>query len=257
MLIFADVVNKANQVIAAINDHDKPKNAKVEVAYKTRYHAVVLTLNNREAADWLRSCDIEMAFTEAFAEGSHIREHCYNLIAPRVPITFDPSNEQHLREVEEANNLDKGVIHKAKWIKPIRKRCLDQTHAYTILTSSSIDATNHLIRDGLCICNVLIRPTKQKQEPIQCMKCRQWGHFAKDCQEENDTCGTCEGKHCSNACTSRDKAYCVSCKVDTHPSSDRTCLEFMHRCAIVDERNLENRMPYFPTEQDWTMTMRP
>jgi len=29
------LVNKANQVIAAINDCDKPKNAKVEVAYKT------------------------------------------------------------------------------------------------------------------------------------------------------------------------------------------------------------------------------
>jgi len=176
-----ELVNKANQVIAAINDHDKPKNAKVKVAYKTRYHAVVLTLNNREAADWLRSCDIEMAFTEAFAEGLHIRERCYNLIAPRVPITFNPSNEQHLREVEKANNLEKGVIRKAKWIKPIRKRCLDQTHAYAILTSSSIDAANHLIRDSLRICNVLIRPTKQKQEPIQRMKCKQWGHFAKDC----------------------------------------------------------------------------
>jgi len=45
--------------------------------------------------------------------------------------------------------------------------------------------------------------------------------------------------------------------VDTHPSSDRTFVEFAHRCAIVNECNPENRMPYFPAEQDWTMTMRP
>ena len=59
-----------------------------------------------------------MAFTEEFSKGSHIRERSYNLIAPRVPITFEPENKEHLREIEVVNRLDAHIIHKARWIKP-------------------------------------------------------------------------------------------------------------------------------------------
>ena len=45
------------------------KGTKVVMAHKTRFHAVVLTLNNKEAASWIRQGDIEMAFTEAFGIG--------------------------------------------------------------------------------------------------------------------------------------------------------------------------------------------
>ena len=40
-------------------------------------------------------------------------------------------------------------------------------------------------------------------------------------------------------------------------SWDRNCPEFTKRCGRLDERNPENEMPYFPTEQDWTQTERP
>src|SRR4029077_3709688 len=38
---------------------------------------------------------------------------------------------------------------------------------------------------------------------------------------------------------------------------DRACPEFNRRCAIQDERNPENAMPFYPTEHDWTLTARP
>jgi len=114
-----------------------------------------------------------------------------------------------------------------------------------------------LIRDGINICNMRVRPTKQKAEPVQCMKCRKWGHFASDCQADKDTCGTCRDSHRTNAFTNKGKVYCVSCGNKSHSSWDRACPEFNQRCAIQDERNPENVMPFYPTEHNWTLTARP
>ena len=122
---------------------------------------------------------------------------------------------------------------------------------------TSVDTANKLIRDGIGICNSYLRPTKQKQEPIQCMKCRRWGHFADKCPEGEDTCGTCGDKHCTSACKASNKLYCVSCVVTSHASWDRACPEFLKRCENINECNPVNSMPFFPAEQDWTLVVRP
>ena len=217
----------------------------------------MLTLDSKEAVAWIKQVEIEMAFTVAFAEGSHIAERLYNLIALSVPISFDPKADKHLHELEEANGLCAKEIVKAKWIKLIGRRRPDQTHAFIIIMLSSADTANLLIRDGMNICNARVRPRKQKAKPVQCMKCRKWGHFASNCQVNKDTCGTCGDLHRTNICTNKGKLYCVLCGNKSHPSWDRTCPEFNWRCAIQDERNPENAMPFYPMEHDWTLTVRP
>ena len=227
-----ELATKANEVISAIEDSGKPKGIKVETLFKTRCEALVLVLNSKEAVSWIRQPDIEIAFTEAFAEGSHITGRTYNLIVPRVPVAFDPMDKKHLHEIEEANGLRTNEIIKVRWIKPIERRRLEQTHAFAILTLSSVDSANRLIRDGLNICNARVRPTKQKREPIQCMKCRKWGHFVRECPADKDTCRTCGEPHRTNTCPNKEKVYCVSCGNNSHPSWDRTCPEFSRRCSI-------------------------
>jgi hypothetical protein len=224
----SELLAKANEVIGEIEDADKPKEAKVEAIFKTRRGALVLILNSKDTAFWIKQPGIEETFTKAFSEGSHISERKYNLIIPRVPITFNPKDEGHLRELEEANSLLKYEILKVKWIKPIERRRSGQTHAFAIMTLSSVDSANRIIRDGLYIFNLQVRPTKQKHEPIQCMKCRKWGHFANKCQADKDTCGTCGNLHRTNVCTNKGKVYCVTCKDSSHASWDRTCPEFSH-----------------------------
>jgi hypothetical protein len=39
-------------------------------------------------------------------------------------------------------------------------------HAFAILTVTSTEHANILIRDGLNICRARVRPTKQKVEPV-------------------------------------------------------------------------------------------
>jgi len=113
---------KANKTISKIADADKPDKVKVESALQTQKGGLVLTLNSKEAASWLRIPEQEIAFTKGFSKGSHIRERTFNLIVPRAPIIFEPGNKSHLRELEEANNLMDYMIHRARWIKPIERR---------------------------------------------------------------------------------------------------------------------------------------
>ncbi|KAH9957672.1 hypothetical protein BC827DRAFT_1087022, partial [Russula dissimulans] len=129
---------------------------------------LLLTFNSKEAVNWIREIENELVFMAEFLKDSQIRDRTYNLVVPRVPITFEPSNKAHLHEIEEANGLHKHTVRKAKWIKPPGRRRLDQIHAYTILTLPSIESTNVLIRDGLIICGTKVRPTKQKMKPLQC-----------------------------------------------------------------------------------------
>ena len=91
---------------------------KVKSIYKTKKNAILLTLNSKEAANWLREVENKVMFINSFLKGAHIREREYNLVAPRVPLTFEPSNTKHLREIEENNGLSSLIIQKARWIKP-------------------------------------------------------------------------------------------------------------------------------------------
>ena len=151
-----ELKDKANESLAAIVDRDKPKDAKVDSVLKTRTKAIVLTFSNKEVVTWLKEPENEHMFTKGFSEGSHIKARQFNIIVPRIPTTFSPDSPEHLREVEESNGLKEKTILKAKWIKPVTRRRAEQTHAYAIITVSSAEATNLLIRDGLNICSTRV-----------------------------------------------------------------------------------------------------
>ena len=165
-----EIITKANGAIYIyidkIKDTDKPAVIHIETVLQTYKRVLVLMLNSREVANWLRIVEHEMAFMKDFSKGLHIRERSYNLIAPRVLITFKPENKEHLRGIEKANRLNYYLIHKARWIKPTARRRIGQTHAYAILTVTFTDYANLLIRDGLIMFRARVCPTKQKVEPI-------------------------------------------------------------------------------------------
>ena len=253
----AELKDKANEVLDALEGTERPDTVKVENITKVRNGALLFQMNSKEAANWLKEPDNQNAFTKQFADGSNFRSRQFNVMAPRIPIIFNPGDRKQLREVEGTNGYRKYTILKARWIKPEARRRPEQTHAFAIFTLTSAEDANRIIRDGINICGHRIRPEKLKQEPIQCMKCRGWGHMANNCQAATDTCGTCGKGHRTNICGSKEMLYCVSCKANTHPSWDRNCPEFVRRRAHFDERYPENALQYFPTDQDWTYTTRP
>jgi len=124
-------------IVAMDNEIDHPEWVEIVAISITCSKALLLQLNSKQAADWLRDPLIKTKFTEKFAKDSFFIDRTYSIIMPRTPITFDPKREAHMWELEESNSLTPKMIRKAKWIKPINKRWVGQTHAYTILSLTS------------------------------------------------------------------------------------------------------------------------
>ena len=250
-----DLKSKANIILEGIEDPERPESAKVEGVSRTRDGSLLLLLSTKEAASWLRKPEIGYKLVDKFAIGARIRDRAYNILVRWIPTTFEP-NSKHLREIEEVNNLLEHSIQKARWIKPVIRRRAGQARAHAIFTMNTADEANKIIRSGIDICGVRVKAERTKQEPMQCLKCRGWEHKAQDCKAEMDTCGTCGSNHRTSDCKSKDKLYCASCKTESHASWDRACPEFQRRCSSYDLKYPENHMPFFATEQSWTMTTR-
>ncbi len=234
-----------------------PEGAKVQEINKLRNGGLIIQLMSMEAADWLRDPMNEFTFIHELDLNANIKDRVYPILVPRIPISFDPSNQDHLREVESTNNLAPETIKNARWIKPEYRRSHRQKFAYATLTLNSALEANRLIRDGIYVCNTRTYPKRLKYEPKQCMKCRKWGHFAMDCHASINTCGTCGEEHATRDCNKPNKRYCVACRSNEHASWDRNCPDFLRKSAQFDELHPENALTYFPTEESWTLIARP
>lgn len=253
----AEIKEKVSNALKSSTNPPPPQDVTVLDVSKLRKGGFTVLFKEKEVITWLQGRDAEFHFTSEIAPDAEIIKRLYTILVPRIPITFDPASEEGLREVEECNELPAGTIAKARWIKPVYRRAQGQLAAHAIFALKDADIANKCIRDGIQVCGLKVRPNRLKHEPMQCMKCRRWGHFAHSCSANVDTCGTCGAEHKTRDCSTRDKTYCVSCKNHTHASWDRECPEFLRRCAQFDENYPENDLPYFPTEEEWTLTPRP
>lgn len=253
----AEIKEKVSAAIAKIADPAPPKDTTILEVSKIRKGGFTILFKDKEVVSWLQDPGAEFEFTSEVSRDASIIKRSYSLLVPRIPLSFDPTNDDHLREIEECNGIPAETITKARWIKPVNRRMPGQRAAHTVFTFNDITTANEHIRDGLKICGLHIRPSRLKHEPMQCMKCRRWGHFAHACIASADTCGTCGEEHRTNTCNSKEKTFCVSCQTNTHASWDRECPEFRRRCNQFDENYPENNLPYFPSDEKWTLTPRP
>lgn len=243
--------------IKAITNPPPPADTAIADVNKLRRGGFTVVFKDKAVIEWLQDITVELEFTMGIAPDASITRRVYSILVPRIPLTFDPTVEEHLREIEECNNLPAGSIQKARWIKPENRRFPGQQAAHAIFAIKDANTANMCLRDGLHVCGSRSRPSRLKQEPMQCMKCRRWGHFANACTAAANTCGTCGGEHRTDTCSNREQTFCVSCKSNEHASWSRECPDFRRRCEQLDENIPENNLQYFPTEEEWTRLPRP
>jgi len=224
---------------------------KLRAAVKSRSGGIVIEADSDETASWLSVGSNQKKLCEKLGAKAEFKTRSYNIIVFNVPLAINPEETEHRLEICEANGLEPSTIQSAKWAKAINKRTASQKTAHLLLTFDSAHAANRAITNGLYICNRKCQVERTRREPIRCLKCQGWNHFAKDCLEENDTCGNCAGSHRTGNCQSGDRA-CVSCKVKDHASWSRACPAFAKRAAEYNIRNLDNSLQYFPTADVWT-----
>jgi hypothetical protein len=198
-----------------------------------------------------------VSFIGKLDTNAYIKDREYPILVPRVPLTFNPANQEHLHKVESMNNLPPKSIGKARWIKLEYRRHPKQKFAYTTLSLTSACEANRLMRDGMSICSMRTFPKRLKYKPRQCMKCWKWGHYASECWAKNDIFRTCGGNHTTRDCNAGDQRYCVSCRTEDHSSWDRFCPEFLRKSMHFDNIHLENALTYFPTNEEWMNSVRP
>ena len=129
--------------------------------------------------------------------------------------------------------------------------------AHTMISLTSPTVANQLLKNSIYISSKLLRPTKDKKEPLRCLKCQKWGHLAHVCKAEVDVCSLCAGNHRTSVCPSEKPQVCVNCNTSDHSSSSRKCPEFLRQCSDLNNKTPENSMPYFPTGEDWMQAALP
>ena len=229
------------------------KGRRVRMVSLQRNGGLLIEMENDAGARWMGNTANTAALCEEMGEGIAMKARTHGLIAYNVPIIFDPDNRNHIEEVCEANCLPKGALAGARWLKPIGRRSPTQRTAYLILTLTDIDTANRAIARGLMFCNRHIRVGKAKKEPIRCLKCQKFGHYARECKAQQDVCSSCaEEGHRSAQCPHPATIRCVSCNSDNHASWSRECPEFLWRADDCDKSNPENMLLFIPSAEPWT-----
>jgi len=173
-----------------------------------------------------------------------------------VPISFNPSQRENLTNLERENGWKEGSVLTARWIKPLERRTKDQHVAHILATIGDPQTANAILRDGFVMDQMKLQAKKNKREPLRCAKCQHYGHFARDCIANKDTCAKCAGEHRTTDCDGRGGLHCVPCG-GNHASWDRDCPSYESKVAKFNNRYLENNMPYFPTDEAWTQELSP
>ncbi|KAJ6558650.1 hypothetical protein B0H10DRAFT_1846719, partial [Mycena sp. CBHHK59/15] len=111
---------------------DRPSGLAFLGVSKQRYGAAIVHLNSAAAAMWLRGKSQMSAFLASMGGTSIFKEHLYRVVVRFVPVSFDPEQDSALRVVEDNNNLGRGALAMARWIKPAALRHAGQRTAFAI-----------------------------------------------------------------------------------------------------------------------------
>lgn len=226
---------------------------KIRSITSARNGSVILETDNDEAASWLARAENQAQICDRIDANAEFRTRTYNVIALNVPIALNPDDSNHRQEICEANNVESHIISAAKWAKSVDKRTPNQRTAHLLISFINADAANRAIVNGLYICNRKCHVEKTKKEPIRCLKCQGWNHFAKDCIEGQDKCGNCAESHRTSSCQKNERK-CVSCGTNDHASWSRTCPTFLKKRDEFNSRNPDNSLQFFPTADPWSWT---
>ena len=230
---------------------------KARSAIPQKHKGILFEMDDDTAAKWMNQKKNQLAFCKEFGPKATLKPRTYNLIAFNVAIAMDPEDQKHQKEVCEANHIEDEVIVAMRWAKPIKRRSPGQKTAHLIISFVDAQAANRAIANGLMICNRRTHIEKIKKEPIRCLKCQGWNHFAYECILNVDKCGNCAKEHRTSLCPNPRQKYCISCDTDEHASWSRECPVFLRKVSECDRRNPENALQFIPTAEPWTWSTKP
>jgi hypothetical protein len=214
--------------------------------------SIIIEVDTDELARWLSNKINMVELCSRLGEGITFRARVFNTIVFNAPLTIDPDNPAHREEITEVNRWEPGSISTVRWAKPIDRRSQQQRSAHLFISFTSPETANRAISNGIMICNKKCQVERVKRDPLRCLKCQGWNHKANECSLSANKCSNCAQNHRTSECRNPTTKRCVSCKSNEHASWSRGCPVFLKKSEELNMRNIENTMPFFPTNDPWT-----
>ena len=90
----------------------------------------------------------------------------------------------------------------------------------------------------VCFCKVTWEPSRSKSTIVQCYKCQQFGHIAKNCFKQAQ-CAICAEEHNTRDCKNSEKLTCTNCG-ENHRADDPDC-NYYKRASKKKSSNNRNQ----------------
>ncbi|KAG1888684.1 hypothetical protein F4604DRAFT_1915726 [Suillus subluteus] len=113
----ADIATKMKQVLTT-SESDATPDILIKAIMRLRNGGLIVELTTIEAATWIRTPENRLKVIAALGIPTTIKDRCFSVIVPFLPITSSVEDPIWLRTVEEENSMSLGAIESANWIKP-------------------------------------------------------------------------------------------------------------------------------------------
>ncbi|KIK42773.1 hypothetical protein CY34DRAFT_106718 [Suillus luteus UH-Slu-Lm8-n1] len=157
----ADIAGKMMQAFMASQTDDRPK-IHIKAITRLRNGGLIIELTTTAAAQWIRRPENQLAIVNALDIAATIKDRCFSVIVPFLPITSSIKDPAWLRTVEEENEMISGVIESANGIKPRQCRAPNQHITHTIIHFTDPHSANNVLHDGIYIGQEKLHPCKDK-----------------------------------------------------------------------------------------------
>lgn len=132
-----------------------------------------------------------------------------------------------------SKDLDLTAIGVVEAVPMVNKVTKEQYKLTKLIFNDKESKLNILNGGKVQIGYVVYKVEDFKKQPIQCFKCKKFGHVAAKC-EGNETCGKCGGEHNQSGCD-KDELKCPNCGLE-HTAFSRGCTAFKEAKNVWEER---------------------
>jgi len=239
--------------------NEKPTGTKFLAARLLKNGGVLFEMDSEDGANWLKQDEVTKAFENCFPRTVKIKGNNYQVVVQFLPIRLKNRLEDLLTEIEKENNLIKGSIVSAKWLRNPANWNPTQTKVHAVLAIKHRNEANNIISKGMLIDGARHDARKLEEDPKRCFKCQLvgTGHTATTCKSK-EICANCAKEHPTGECqATRAEFKCATCKKDKrqddHAAWDRQCPAFIEEKARLRMRKPENHYRFYPGEYEtWT-----
>ena len=105
-----EIKDKVGAAIKKIMDPTPPEDTSVLEITKLRKGGFTILFKSKDIIKWLQDPGAKFQFISELSQDTSIVKHSYSILIPHIPLSFNPSNNNHLREVEECNSILSNTI---------------------------------------------------------------------------------------------------------------------------------------------------